>query len=159
MSLPLRQILKYRNLRRSGFTVHVNGIRSITSTGRLKDARPPTPKPEVAFPKAEDSDFNPYELLRTRKRPALLRPIIFTLGVGLCTFGGAAYLTRQESGETSPDSYEDRCFSQRPAIRADNARTQTSEFYIRMASEDRLPRLHLYVLSLAWEPLAQFQRR
>jgi hypothetical protein len=97
MSSLLRQTLKYGHLRRLGCPLHGKDIRSISSTGRLKDAPRPTLKAEADVPKAEDNEFDPYEPLRTREKPALLQPIMFTLGVGLCTFAGAAYLTRRES--------------------------------------------------------------
>jgi rhomboid-like protein len=101
MSSPLRQALgNYAHLRRLRCNVHVRAIRPISSTARLKETHlPPTLKPEVDVPKADETDSDPYEPVRTREEPALLRPVIFTLGVGICTFAGAAYLTQRESQE------------------------------------------------------------
>lgn len=97
MASPLRQIFRYRHLRRLGCSGRAKHVRSISSTGRLKDAPIPTLKAEIDNPKSEDDDFDPYKAIRTQEKPRMLRPIIFTLGVGFCTFAGAAYLTRQEA--------------------------------------------------------------
>jgi hypothetical protein len=101
MSSPLCRVLRnYAHLRRLGCNVHVGAIRPINSTARLNDTRlPPTLKPEVDIPKADENGSDPYEPIRTREKPALLRPAIFTLGIGICTFAGAAYLTQRESEE------------------------------------------------------------
>jgi rhomboid-like protein len=101
MSSPLRQVLRnYAHLPRLGCNVHVRATRPLSSTARRKETRlPPTLKPEVDVPKADENDSDPYEPIRTREKPALLRPLIFTLGIGIGTFAGAAYLTQRESQE------------------------------------------------------------
>ena len=104
MSLLLPTLLNPGHLRLVRCTVHATSIRSITSTNRPRDAPKPTLKAEIEVPTAERIEFDPYHSLRTHKKPALLRPIIFALGVGICTFTAAAYLTRRESQDLASKS-------------------------------------------------------
>ena len=99
MSLPIRRLLQCGHLPRTRYPVHAKARRALNSTRRLKDAPIPTLKAEIVVPKADGDDSDPYGSFKTREEPALLRPIIFTLTVGFCTFAGAAYLTRQDSEE------------------------------------------------------------
>ena len=64
----------------------------------------PKAQAEVDVPNAEVNPFALFGSLWTRQRPALLRPITFTLGVGICTFTAAAYLSRRESQELARKS-------------------------------------------------------
>lgn len=105
MSFSLRQTFRYRQLRNPVCSVRARNVGSIRSTARLHNAPElPTPRPEVDGAKAEDPDHDTYEPFRTREKPALLRPLTFTLGIGICTFTGAAYLTRREFQELAQTS-------------------------------------------------------
>ena len=99
MSPLLHKLLKHGHLRLFRCSVHARAIRWISSTGRLQDAPLPKAKAEVDVPHSEGDGFEPLDSLWTRQKPALLRPIIFTLGVGICTFTGATYLSQRESQE------------------------------------------------------------
>lgn len=100
MSLPLRRILTYRSFRQLRYTAHARTTRSISSTAILNDVRiPPTLKPEIDIPNAEQNSPDPYEPFRTQRTPRLLRPLLFTISISLGTFAGAAYLTTREFQE------------------------------------------------------------
>jgi hypothetical protein len=100
MSLPLCRILTYASSRQLRCSAHARAARFISPTAKLKDVPvPPMLKPEIDAPSAEQKDADPYEPFRTQEKPRLLRPFLFTISIGICTFGGAAYLSNREFQE------------------------------------------------------------